>query len=308
MEEVYDNQSKYIFGGVQELIKYQEVEKDKIKKYWETRLPQTWYSSKKVGSLGWFNALEYERYRTYYEYIPRVAEFDNHFGEDVLEIGVGVGTDIVQYAKGGAVVSGIDLTESAVEMTRENLRIRGLGYTSLQVGDAEHLDFDDKSFDLVYCFGVLHHTPRPDHAIAEIHRVLKDGGKAIIMLYARGWKHYFKRILIHGILLGKWLKYGYNKLVSLQTEVHGASPLTYVYTKKEIERLFSSFGEVSITRYRLGEYFDYAPYHTKKVPLAVKNVMDLLAMGRLVGENYIIKAVKTPECSRHSFWRTLLAP
>ena len=285
---------------------YQDIEKDKIKEYWETRLPQVWYSSKTVGSLEWFNELGYKRYHTYYGYIPLVAEFGNHSGEDVLEIGVGVGTDIVQYAKGGAIVSGIDLTESAVETTRENLKIRNLGYASLQIGDAESLDFDDESFDLVYCFGVLHHTPRPDHAIAEIHRVLKDGGKAIIMLYARGWKHYFKRILIHGILLGKWFKYGYNKLVSLQTEVHGASPLTYVYTKKEIERLFLLFGEVNITRYRLGEYFDYAPYHTKKVPLVVKNVMDLLAMGRLVGENYIIKAVKAPKRPRYSFWRTLL--
>ena len=289
-------------------MRCQEVEKNKIKEYWETRLPQTWYSDKEVGSLRWFNELEYERYHTYYEYIPLVAEFDNHSGEDVLEIGVGVGTDIVQYAKGGAVVSGVDLTESAVETTRENLRIRGLRYASLRVGDAECLDFSDKSFDLVYCFGVLHHTPRPDYAIAEIHRVLRDGGKAIIMLYARGWKHYLKRILIHGILLGKWFKYGYDKLVNLQSEVHGASPLTYVYTRREVGRLFSSFGEVSITRYRLGEYFDYAPYCTKRVPLVIKNIMDLLAMERLVGENYIVKVTKTPRRPKHSFWRTLLTP
>lgn len=282
--------------------------KDVIKEYWETRLPQTWYSDKEVGSLGWFNEVEYQRYQTYYDYIPQVAEFSYHSGEEILEIGVGVGTDLIQYAKGGAVVSGIDLTESAIEITQRNFDVRNMEYKLLRVSDAENLTFDSDTFDLVYCFGVLHHTPKPSLAIAEIHRVLKDGGKTIVMLYARGWKHYIKRVLIHGILMGKLFKYGYDRLINLQTEVHGSSPLTRVYTKRDVEQLFSLFGDVSIDRYRLGEYFDYAPYKTKKVPWFVKNIVDLLAVEKLLGENYIVKAVKTHKKPKHSFWRTLLKP
>lgn len=282
--------------------------KNMIKEYWETRLPQTWYSDKEIGSREWFNELEYQRYHTYYAYIPWVAEFEYHAGESVLEVGVGVGTDLVQYAKGSATVSGIDLTESAVEMTRRNFEVRGLEYRLLRVGDAEDLPFESGTFDLVYCFGVLHHTPRPDLAVAEIHRVLKDGGKTIVMLYARGWKHYIKRIFIHGILMGKLFRYGHDRLVNLQTEVHGSSPLTRVHTKKSVERLFHPFGDVDVTRHRLGEYFDYAPYKTRKVPQPMKNVMDLLAMERLLGENFVVKATKVAKEPGYSFWRTLLKP
>jgi len=290
------------------MTKRQFVEKNKIKDYWETRVPQVWYSDKKEGSLPWFNELEYKRYHTYYKYIPQIAEFEYHYGEEVLEIGIGVGTDLVQFAKHGAIVSGIDLTENAIEMTKKNFELKGLKYKSLQTGDAENLSFENNSFDLVYSFGVLHHTPHTDVAIKEIYRVLKDEGKAIVMLYARGWKHYFKRIFIHGILLGKLFKYGYSRLINFQTEVYGSSPLTYVFTKREIKKLFQMFSEVEISRYRLGEYFDYAPYETRKIPQFIKNILDLFTIERFLGENYIIKAVKTTQKPRYSFWETLLKP
>ncbi|MDB4349644.1 class I SAM-dependent methyltransferase [Omnitrophica bacterium] len=290
------------------MTRKQFIEKDKIKNYWETRAPQVWYSDKEEGTLEWFNELEYKRYHCYYEYIPKIAEFEHHYGEQVLEIGVGLGTDIIQFAKHGAVVSGIDLTENAVEMTKRHFKLKGLKYKILEIQDAEKLDFNSKTFDLVYSFGVLHHMPNTDIAINEIHRVLKDEGKAIVMLYARGWKHYFKRIFIHGILFGKLFKYGYSKLVNLQTEVQGSSPLTYVFTKKEIKKMFSIFGDVEITRYRLGEYFDYAPYKTRKVPQFIKNILDLFTAERFLGENFIIKAVKTNKKPRYSFFKTLLKP
>lgn len=286
----------------------QFVEKETIKGYWETRAPQVWYSDKKKNSIGWFNELEYKRYNVYYGYLKDVAEFEYHSGEDVLEIGVGTGTDLVQFAKNGARVSGIDLTDNAIEITKRNLEQRNFSYAELTTGDAEDLAFDDESFDLVYSFGVLHHTPRTDTAIEEIHRVLKEEGKAIIMLYSRGWKHYFKRVFIHGILMGKFFKYGYAKLINKQTEVHGDSPLTYVYTRREIKKMFQMFGDVDVVKYRMGEYFDYAPYETRKVPRLLKNIIDLFTFEHFLGENYIIKAVKTNQKPRYSFWKTLLKP
>ena len=91
-----------------------------IKNYWETRLPQTWYSDKKPYTLEWFNELEFERYNTYYDYIPMIAEFGHHQHEKVLEIGPGAGTDLLQYAKNGSNVSGMDLTEDGIRMTKRN--------------------------------------------------------------------------------------------------------------------------------------------------------------------------------------------
>jgi len=286
----------------------QNVPKEKIKDYWETRAPQLWYSNKIKGTLEWFNELEYKRYNVFYNYIPTIAEFKYHNGEKVLEIGVGVGTDLVQFAKGGALVSGIDLTSNAIEVTKQNFKLNNLTYEYLNSEDAENLPFIDQTFDYIYSFGVLHHTPNIDKAIKEIHRVLKNEGKVTIMLYARGWKHYFKRIFIHGILGGKLFKYGYKKLINKQTEVHGNSPLTYILTKKEIKKIFRMFGDIEIIRYKMGEYIDYAPYKTKKIPLWLENIFYLFAFQRIFGENYIIKAVKTSNRKKYSFFKTLLKP
>jgi SAM-dependent methyltransferase len=285
------------------------VEKGEIAGYWNTRSPQVWYSRHDPMTLPWFNELAYERYHKYYRYLPEVAEFDAHAGEAVLEIGVGVGTDLASFAKGGAIVSGVDLTENAIATTRRNFECRKLPYDTLQVADAERLPFASASFDVVYSFGVLHHTPRTDRALAEVHRVLKPNGKAIVMLYSRGWKHYFKRVFINGILRGQLLSQSYQDVINRNTEVHGDSPLTYVFTREELDDLFEPFGEVDVQRYRMGEYFDYAPYGTVQVPDFVANQVELLGLERWLGENYIIKARKCePQPAGVTFLETLLKP
>jgi len=259
-----------------------KTNKKKIKDYWETKAPQTWYSDKKQLSNEWYNEVEYERYNTYYEYLPEVAEFSSHLGEKVLEIGVGVGTDILQYAKNKSIVSGIDLTRNAIELTRQNLNRYDVRIDRLEVADAENLPFNDNHFDLVFSFGVLHHTPNTEKAINQIHRVLKPEGKTIIMLYAVGWKHIIKRIILNGILKGHLLRYGYRRTINKNTEVQGNSPLTKVYTKRGVRKLFKKYGEIQISKHRLGEYFDYAPYKTRKFPRFFTNLMYLLCMEKLM--------------------------
>jgi ubiquinone/menaquinone biosynthesis C-methylase UbiE len=287
-----------------------EVEKMKenIKNYWETRVPQTWYSSKEPTTREWFNEIECERYKTYYEYVPKIAEFEHHFNENVLEIGVGVGTDLVQYGKNGSNVYGIDLTENAVRITQKNLVLHRIYSGDIKVADAENMPYEDNMFDLVYSFGVLHHTPNIEKAIEEIYRVLKPESKAIIMLYAIGWKHIIKRMIIQGIVKGDLFKYGYQKTINKNTEVNGNSPLTRVYTRRMIEKLFAKYGEVEITRHRLGEYFDYAPYKTKKLPKFIVNLFYFLTLEKLMGENWIIKAKKTDHKKSFSFWKTWSKP
>lgn len=108
-------------------------------------------------------------------YIPEFAGFNTARGLCVLEIGVGLGADHQQFAEAGAALSGIDLTERAVKHTRHRLAAFGLE-SDLAVGDAENLQFSDGSFDLVYSWGVLHHSPDTSKAIGEVWRVLKQGG------------------------------------------------------------------------------------------------------------------------------------
>ena len=272
-------------------MKKQDIDKNIIRQYWDKRTPQKWYSDREHDLL-FFNELSHKRYNVYYQYLKSEAEFEYHANEKVLEIGVGIGTDLASYAKNGSKVSGIDLTQEAIDLTSKHFQVMGLKAENLLVADAENLPFEENSFDLVYSFGVLHHTPDVGKAVSEILRVLKPQGKFIVMLYRRGWKHYLKRLVINGIFRGQLFKHGYEKTISINTEVEGNSPLTYVFKKNEIKKIFSRANKVSIEKHRLGEFFDYAPYETIKLPVFISRIFYLFGLEKLIGENYIIKGYK----------------
>jgi SAM-dependent methyltransferase len=173
-------------------------------------------------------------------YIPEFAEFRGSSGRRVLELGVGLGADHQRFAEAGAELSGIDLTERAVEHTRRRLAAAGLA-SNLSVGDAESLRFPDAEFDVVYSWGVLHHSPNTPQAVAEVWRVLKPGGVARVMIYQR-WS-------LVGMML--WVRYallGLRPWLSL-TDVYARyleSPGTKAYSVAEARQLFASFGQVQI--------------------------------------------------------------
>lgn len=180
-----------------------------------------------------------ERYKLE-PYILEFAKFENWSGCQVLEIGVGLGADHQRFAEHGAWLFGIDLTERAIEHTSRRLSLFGLN-SQLQVGDAESLPFRNNEFDLVYSWGVIHHSPNTDQAVSEILRVLKPGGEARVMIYNK-WS-------CVGVML--WLRYG---LLSLKPwtkmeEIYSKyleSPGTKAYTPQSAALLFSEFDKVSI--------------------------------------------------------------
>jgi len=133
------------------------------------------------------------RYRTEW-HIPGFASFADAHGKQVLEIGCGDGVDGVMFAAHGARYTGVDLTEEAVDATRRHFAVEGLDGQFRQE-NAEQLSFADDSFDIVYSFSALHHTPTPERAVREVHRVLKPGGVALVMLYHRNSFNYYARIL-----------------------------------------------------------------------------------------------------------------
>ena len=271
---------------------------ESVKEYWSGKnIPQQWYSSKDTLSLQWFNELSRKRFEEYYGYLSKDAEFAHHSGEKVLEVGTGIGTDLVEYAKNGAIVSGIDLGSDQVELTELNFNVRKLNYDKIIQASADELPFEEFYFDLVYSFGVLHHTPDTEKAVGEIHRVLKDDGQAIVMLYARGWKHYLKRCFIHGIILGKIFKYKFDwqKLYNEISEVHGGSPKTDIYTKSQVKKLFKDFSYLEIKKRRVGEFFEYKPYNSRKLPSFFLNFINFLGLEAMIGENWLIKAYKSPK-------------
>ena len=267
-----------------------------IQKYWNANnIPQIWYSKKKPLSLPWFNELSKMRFGIYYPYLNHDAEFQDHYGEDILEIGCGAGTDSVEFAKYGANVTAVDLGEDQVAMTKLNMCLHDIESPNVFQADAENLPFPDNTFDYVYSFGVLHHTTDTQKAINEVFRVLKPDGHATIMLYARGWKHYIKRCLIHGLLKGRWAanNFSWQAVYNECSEVNGNSPMTRVYKVRHLRRLFSQFPDVKFQKRRMGEFFEYKPYQTLMLPKSLQNITKLLDFESILGENWIIKAKKT---------------
>lgn len=183
------------------------------------------------------------QYKVRYElepYIEKFAGFDAVEGKRVLEIGVGLGADHQRFAEMGADLFGIDLTERAIEHTARRLAAYGLS-SKLAVGDAERLEFPDEYFDRVYSWGVLHHTPSTGLAVLEVHRVLKPGGVAAVMIYHK-WS-------IVGLAL--WMRYAlfrFRPWISLRTiyAKYLESPGTKAYTLPEARTLFSAFEQIKI--------------------------------------------------------------
>ncbi len=174
-------------------------------------------------------------------FIMDFAEFPRYRNKKVLEIGVGLGADHQQFAEADAMLYGIDLTERAINHTVKRLETFGLS-SSLQVGDAEELPFEDGTFDLVFSWGVLHHTPNTRKSLDEVFRVLKPGGEAKIMIYHK-YSFVGYMLWIRYALVRLDLKATLNSIYSKYLE----SPGTKAYSVKEAQELFSKFEDVKIT-------------------------------------------------------------
>jgi ubiquinone/menaquinone biosynthesis C-methylase UbiE len=215
--------------------------KERVKAHWEDAPCGTSTTDAAPNTDRFFAEVERERYRLE-PYIPAFAEFERWAGRRVLEVGVGLGTDFVRFVRAGADAVGVDLTEAAVESVRRRLSQEGLEAEVL-VADAEALPFEDASFDLVYSYGVLHHTPATERAVAEVRRVLRPDGEARIMLYSRrSW-----------LALGAWVRWGLGRgrpwhSISRVLAEHLESPGTKAYTASELDDLFAGFSSVRYVR------------------------------------------------------------
>jgi ubiquinone/menaquinone biosynthesis C-methylase UbiE len=214
--------------------------KNLIRDYWETDPCEMRYGKDvKDNRRYFFKVLDRCRYEKC-PYVLKYADFESARGKKVLEIGPGAGSDFMQWARGGAILYGIDLTEASVNLCLERLKLEGLE-ADVRIGDAENLEFPNDFFDIVYSWGVIHHTPDTEKAVSEIHRVLKPGGIIKVMIYHSGgltWK--YEWILFGLLRLRPW-----KSLKQIAFE-HNESPGTKIYSKKEAQYLFRMFSDVEI--------------------------------------------------------------
>jgi ubiquinone/menaquinone biosynthesis C-methylase UbiE len=144
----------------------------------------------------YFEEISQKRFQGREWHVPIVAKFDSFRGKDVLEIGCGVGTDGIEFARNGANYIGIDLTPSAVELTRERFLTFGIPGRFAVANAEEGLPLPDQSVHHVYSFGVIHHSPAPEKIVGEIYRVLRKGGTFTVMLYNRSSINYYAEIML----------------------------------------------------------------------------------------------------------------
>jgi len=201
------------------------------------------------GTREFFDTVEKHRYTEYGPWMPQLMGFDKFRDARLLEIGCGMGTDLLQFARGGACCIGIDLTPRSIEITRHRFRVYDAD-GAFMISDGEHLPFRDESFDVVYSNGVLHHTPDTAGAIHEVHRVLRPGGTAKVMLYHRNsWNYWVDIVLRRGVVRGDFLRgRSVAEIMSRVVEFssHDARPLVKVYSRKEARELFSMFKDVRV--------------------------------------------------------------
>ena len=256
--------------------------KDRVRAFWQEHPCGTKFADAEPGSRRFYELVEAHRYEKEW-HIPIAAGFALAKDLGVLEIGCGLGTDGAQFAKAGAHYTGIDLTDAAVNLARRRFEIFNL-HGSFCVGDAERLDFPDNSFDLVYSHGVLHHTPDTQAAVREIHRVLRPGGRAIVMLYHRDSYNYrinislLRRAGVHLLRSNAGLKLvqaltgeseeslrqharqlradssylSSDQFLSRNTDGAG-NPLARVYSRQEAQKLFNDFASVELQPYFLNK-------------------------------------------------------
>jgi ubiquinone/menaquinone biosynthesis C-methylase UbiE len=198
----------------------------RIQRYWNERIHDLEMTRHAPGTKEFFSDLDEYRFDKL-RYLPRVVDFDGYRGKKLLEVGCGIGTDLVRFARGGALATGVDLSETALSLARENARHAGVEL-ELRLADGEELPYAAESFDVVYGHGVLQYTAAPERMIEECLRVLKPGGLAIFMVYNRL----------------SWLN-ALSKLMRVELE-HEDAPVLRKYSIAEFRRLLSVFEGVRI--------------------------------------------------------------
>lgn len=248
-----------------------------VQAYWDRRPCNIRHSKLQIGSKEYFDEVEARKYFVE-PHIPGFAQFERWPGKQVLEIGCGIGTDGVNFARAGAHYTAVELSEVSLALTRQRFEVFGLS-GEFHTGNAEQLVemLRRRDFDLVYSFGVIHHTPNQRAVIEQARQVIRDDGELRIMLYA---EHSWKAIMIDA---------GFD-----QPEAQAGCPIATLYSRPMIEDLLGglfaivSAEQAHIFPYLIDKYLRYeyeAEPWFKAMPPAMFEALE-----RRLGWHYLIVA------------------
>lgn len=231
-----------------------------VKDFWDRRPCNIRHSTKAVGSREYFEEVQARKYFVE-PHIPEFAQFEQWTGKKVLEIGCGIGTDTMNFARHGAQVTAVEFSEKSLEIARQRAEVYGFqDKIRFYLGNAEELTsfLPLEPYDLIYSFGVIHHTPNPERVIKQLHHYVHPGSTIKIMVYYRhSWKVFW--ILM---TYGKGQFWQLKEMVARHSEAQTGCPVTYTYTKQEAKQLLDGFKvkELRVDHifpYRISDYVQY---------------------------------------------------
>jgi 2-polyprenyl-3-methyl-5-hydroxy-6-metoxy-1,4-benzoquinol methylase len=243
-------------------MNFADTQISRVKEYWDRRPCNIRHSPAPVGSRQYFDEVEARKYFVE-PHIPAFAQFDRWRGKKVLEIGCGIGTDTINFARSGAQVASVDLSEKSLELARSRASVFGLeDQIRFFPGNAEELSSfaPVEPYDLIYSFGVIHHTPHPDVVLDQLRQYTRPGTILKIMVYHR------RSYKVAWILLtdGRGQFWNLQNLVAKNSEAQTGCPVTYTYTRREGRQLLERHGfrvrDVQVEHifpYRIPDYVQY---------------------------------------------------
>lgn len=238
------------------------MEISEIKNFWNERPCNIKHSQSEFGTFKYFEEVDQRRYLVE-PHILEFADFEKWKNKKVLEIGCGIGTDSVRFAKAGAKITCVELSEKSLEICKSRFKEYGLS-GNFYSGNAEELSkfLPIEDYDLIYSFGVIHHTINPLNVFEEIKKYMNKDTECRVMLYVKhswkSWEFYFK--------YGWKFNFNLKKTIQYFAEAQLNCPVANVYTKKELESLLSDFKIISIKKDHIFPYIikDYIEYKYNK--------------------------------------------
>lgn len=230
----------------------------KVEEFWDRRPCNIKHSSKPIGTKEYFDEVEKRKYFVE-PHIPKFAEFEKWRGKKVLELGCGIGTDAVSFARAGADYTGVELSGESLKICQKRFEVYGLR-GKFYKGNIEELSkfVPIEPYDLIYSFGVIHHTPNPEKVIEEIKKYCKPETEIRLMLYSKySWK-----VLWIIFKYGKGKFWKIKEIIPKYSEAQEGCPVTYVFSFTDIQKLLKDFEILEIKKdhifpYKIDKYIKY---------------------------------------------------
>jgi ubiquinone/menaquinone biosynthesis C-methylase UbiE len=270
---------------------FADVPITQVRDFWNARPCNIRHSPREVGTREYFDEVERRKYFVE-PHIPGFAEFERWKDRQVLEIGCGIGTDTVSFARAGARVTAVELSEKSADLARRRVEVFGLGdRVSIRVGNAEELPtlVPQQAFDLIYSFGVIHHSPHPRRIIEHVMRYMGPASELRLMVYARVSYKLFWIMKEENI----WDMSRIDDLIARNSEAQTGCPVTYTYSDATARELLAGLRAFDIRKAHIftWDLDAYRQYEYRKAPeWADVSEAELAALEQELGWHLLIRA------------------